>query len=132
MKKDKSAYKRQILIANSGVDHISLDAYHKGLVTPSLGNNLSQTPPYEVYCQSKTFGTIKLKKISYEGITSKEITDFFRYFDFVDTVSLYTDTPFYIDDNSLFSFTLSQKEYEIPVHLFWECLPQEIRNKFKL
>ncbi len=139
MKRNKWAYKQRILNGNRGVDHTSLEYYHKWLVdlsiqknASSLQENLSTPSKYEVYCESKTFGIIKLKEISYEWISSKEIIDFFRYFDFADKVSLYTDRNFYVDDNSMFSFVLSQKKYEIPVHLFWECLPQEVKNKFKL
>lgn len=133
MKKNKWAHRRQIFLANAPVNHnSSLGEYHKWLASPPLVNNLSKSPAYEVYCESKTFGIIKLKKISYEWITSQEVTAFFRSFDFVDKVSIYTNRPFYIDDDSVISFTLLQKKYEMPVHLFWECLPQEVRNNFKL
>lgn len=132
MKLNQWAHKQRILNANRDVDHVSLEQYHRWLASPSLQKNLSTPPKYEVYCESKTFGIIKLKEISYEWISSKEIIDFFRYFDFTDKVALYTDRNFYVDDNSMFSFVLSQQKYEIPVHLFWDCLPQEIRNKFKI
>jgi len=89
--------------------------------------------PKEINFVSKTFGLIQSKNIQDETYGEKDIRGFFSALDFSSIIYVIVKDKKqpYITPQSLLVIRLGAAKNQIPVYLFWECLPQHIRNRYK-
>ena len=89
-------------------------------------------PSYDIDFVSKTFGKISLREIRDPDYTAEDIKNFFTSFDFADRVDLYVDDKYrpYVDDGSILTVTLNYKKFDLPAHLMWICLSDDVKANF--
>lgn len=132
-----SKWEKDIVNSHRNVNHLPMKKRPEELSTLAdqineklLKNNIQQ-PDYAVDFTSKTFGPIKLKYLKDDQYSPKDIVNFFSALDYVGILHVSVKPGNYVDDDSFLTVFLKPNTYELPISLFWFCLPQDIRNKFK-
>lgn len=140
MWKGKWHFRSDIKRINYGVNHMPFKKgpqQEKGSLADQIREkifeHIAPTPVYDIDFLSKTFWQIRLRELRDPDYTVEDIRGFFSALDFVSEVYVVVNdkrNPFVTND-SLFVVKLGHQKHIIPVSIFWLCLSQTIRNKFK-